>query len=72
MRDSYSEGVANHTDPESCGCSSNDMAEALTGERMGQVLSHEIPIFQGADIVERYRSNIECIVIARYIRTLRG
>ena len=48
MNDSYSEGVANHTDPESCGCVSNDMAEALTEERMGQVLSREIPIFQGA------------------------
>jgi hypothetical protein len=47
MKDSYSEGVANHTDPESCGC-------VLTGERMGQVLSREIPIFQGADVVGRY------------------
>ena len=54
MKDySYSEGVANHTDPESCGCVSNDMAEALTGERMGRVLSREIPIFQGADVVGR-------------------
>jgi len=26
MKDSYSEGVANHTDPESCGCGSNGMA----------------------------------------------
>ena len=54
MKDSYSEGVANHTDPESCGCGSNGMAEALTGERMGRVLSREIPIFQGADVVGRY------------------
>ena len=54
MKDSCSEGVANHTDPESCGCVSNDMAEALAEERMGQVLSREIPIFQGADVVGRY------------------
>jgi len=38
MKDSYSEGVANHADPEPCGCGSNDIAEALTGERMGRVL----------------------------------
>jgi hypothetical protein len=54
MKESYSEGVANHTDPESCGCGSNGMAEALTGERMGRVLSREIPKFQGADVVEWY------------------
>jgi hypothetical protein len=57
MKDSYSEGVANHTDPESCGCDSNDMvppSAGLTGERMGRVLSREIPIFQGADVVGWY------------------
>ncbi|MEA3279723.1 MAG: hypothetical protein U9Q38_03890 [Thermodesulfobacteriota bacterium] len=44
MKESYSEGVANHTDPESCGCGSNGTTDALTRERMGRVLSSEIPI----------------------------
>ena len=42
MRVPYGEGVASHTGPESCGGDSNVMAEALTGERAGQVLSREI------------------------------
>ena len=46
-------GLANSTDPESCGCAGNGMAEALTGECMGWVLSREIPKLQGADGVGR-------------------
>ena len=42
MKESYGEGLANHTGPESCGDGSNVMAEALTGVRAGQVLSREI------------------------------
>ena len=42
MKESYGEGVATHTGPESCGGGSNAMAEALTGVREGQVLSREI------------------------------
>jgi hypothetical protein len=39
MRESYSEGVAIHTDPESCVSVREDRDEALTGEHMGWVLS---------------------------------
>ena len=42
MREPYDEGLANHIGPESCGGGSNDMAEALTGVRAGQVLSREM------------------------------
>jgi hypothetical protein len=42
MRVPYDEGVAIRVGPESCGGGSNAMAEALTGERAGQVLSREI------------------------------
>jgi len=38
----YGEGLATHTGPESCGDDSNVMAEALTGVRVGQVLSREM------------------------------
>ncbi len=39
MQKSYSEGLANHTDLESCGKSGNTVAEALTEVRTGRVLS---------------------------------
>ncbi|KKK67911.1 hypothetical protein LCGC14_2949350 [marine sediment metagenome] len=42
MKESYGEGVAIYTGPESCGGYSNVMAEALTGVHAGQVLSREI------------------------------
>lgn len=60
MKVSYSEGVATHTDSESCIVSVRKGAgEALTGVRAGQVLSREIeppsrkrwPLW-GADAVE--------------------
>ncbi len=57
MKESYSEEVANHTNPESCGCASNDMVPPLAGltrERMGRVLSREILLFQGAGVVGWY------------------
>jgi hypothetical protein len=36
-----SEGVANHADPESCAVARKDEGEALTGVRVGRVLSRE-------------------------------
>ena len=41
MKVPYGEGVAIHTGPESCGGVREDMAEALTGDCVGQVLSRE-------------------------------
>jgi RNA-directed DNA polymerase len=41
MKVSYDEDLANHIDPESCVCGRKAAGEALTGERMGQVLSRE-------------------------------
>src|ERR1700694_1114805 len=38
MKESHSEGVANHTDPESCGETWEGLAEALTGEGTGRVI----------------------------------
>ena len=40
MQVHYGEGVANHTDPESCAAYREACGEALTGERAGQPLSH--------------------------------
>ena len=51
MKESYGEGVATHTDPESCGAVRKDGVEALTGARAGRVLSRERTL-QGADAVK--------------------
>lgn len=51
MRELYSEGLANHTGPESCGVSRKSQIEALTGVHAGRKLSHEIHQVQGADVV---------------------
>jgi len=73
MKESYGEGVAIHTGPESCGGDSNVTAEALTGVRAGQVLSREILFYFGVPTLwDSAEGNIGCIVLARYARTLRG
>ena len=51
MQVSHSEGLANHTGPESCVGIREDAGEALTGERTGQPLSRESLILPGADVV---------------------
>ena len=52
-----SEGVANHTVPESCGWCREALREALTGVRVGQPLSHESHLLRGADAVTEAEGN---------------
>ena len=52
MKESYGEGVATHTDPESCGAVRKERVEALTGERAGRVLSRVRKRLRGADAVQ--------------------
>jgi RNA-directed DNA polymerase len=47
MKESYGEGLATHTGPESCAA----VREALTGERAGQVFSRERHLLRDADAV---------------------
>ena len=42
MKESYGEGLATHTDPESCVASRKGWDEALTGAPAGWVSSREI------------------------------
>lgn len=42
MEESYGEGLASHTGPESWGCFRKGAFQALTGARAGRVLSREI------------------------------
>ena len=53
MKESYGEGVASHTDPESCGAACEGRIEALTGARAGRVFSRERHFLRGADAVRR-------------------
>jgi hypothetical protein len=58
MQESYGEGVASHTGPESCGAARKGRGEALTGERAGRAIEprkHDPVlgrVLQGADAVE--------------------
>ena len=49
MKESYGEGVASHTDPESCGAALEDRVEALTGARADRVFSRERTSLRGAE-----------------------
>jgi hypothetical protein len=52
MEESYGEGVATHTGPESCAVDREVGGEALTGVRAGRVLSREsFGQLRGADVV---------------------
>lgn len=58
--ESYSEGLAIHTDPESCGYVGNDMSEALTGAHAGWVLSRESLIFGVPTLSKMSEGNTGC------------
>ena len=51
MQVRYGEGLAIHTDPESCAGIREDAGEALTGGRIGGALSGVSDIVRGADAV---------------------
>ena len=51
MKVSYSQGLATHTDPESCGAARECGDEALAGEGAGRVLSRETNLLRDADVV---------------------
>ena len=53
MKESYGEGLATHTGPESCGAVHEDGVEALTGARTGWVFSRESHVLRDADAVRR-------------------
>ncbi len=51
MQESHGEGIASHTNPESCVDGREAGGEALTGAHTGQPLSREIPFSRSADAV---------------------
>ena len=53
MKESYVEGLAAHSGPESCVVAREGRGEALTGVRAGRVFSRERHSLRGADAVWR-------------------
>ena len=53
MKESYGEGLATRTDPESCAVVRKGGGETLTGERAGRVFSRERTLLRSADAVRR-------------------
>lgn len=51
MKEPYGEDLASHADPESCTSGRKGGCEALTGACVGELLSREIILFRGADVV---------------------
>ena len=72
MRVSYGEGLASHTDPESCGGIREDAIEALTGVRAGWVLSLENVFIRSADGLRPSEGNTGRIASARFAWAPRG
>ena len=71
MKEPYIEGLANHDDPESCVGIRKDVGEALTGERIGEVLSREIN--SGVPtLLSEGEGHIETNALASSSRTPRG
>ena len=64
MKESYGEGLANHTGLESCGGDSNVMAEALTEEHTGGLSSSEISSFRVPTMFTEWEGNTRGSVIA--------
>jgi hypothetical protein len=68
-----SEGIANHTGPESCVVHREVYGEALTGESVGQPSSREsFKSVQGADAVSVAEGNTDGCVLASARTALRG
>jgi hypothetical protein len=69
MKESYGEGLATHTGPESCGAACEGGIEALTGARAGRVLSCETHLPSGR---RRCRSKRKAIPFASISRDATG
>src|SRR5262249_53834765 len=72
MKELYTEGLASHGGPESCGGGRKGVSEALTGVRVGRLLSREISEDRGADTVVDVEGNTASGASASRERAPRG
>ena len=68
----YRKGLANHAVPESCATYREVRSKALTGVRVGQPLSRENEITQGADALVLTEGNTDRRVTVSAWMALRG
>jgi len=67
MKESYDEGVASHIGPESCAEDRKSLSEALTGVRVGRVLSREMVLDSRVPTSWTWRKATRCTSIAREV-----
>ena len=72
MREPYGEGLAIHTDPESCVCVREGAGEALTGAHSGWVLSRERSSFKAPTLSDNGEGNTRGCALASIAAALRG
>ena len=72
MKESYGEGLASHTGPESCVDSREGVGEALTGVCVGPVLSREIFASGVPMLFPQAEGHTRTVVLARRYETPRG
>ncbi len=72
MKELYEKGVATRLGPESCGVVREDLAEALTGVRVGRAIEPRKWHVQGADVFVVAEGNRAGGVFASRLLTLRG
>ena len=73
MKESYGEGLASHTGPESCVGRRKAAGEALTGVHADQPLSSEINAVRDADDVKGTEGNIgHGAIVASHVRVPRS
>src|SRR5215813_13925285 len=72
MKELYTEGLASHGGPESCVGGRKGVSEALTGVRVGRLLSREITEDRGADTVVDVEGNTASGASASRERAPRG
>jgi hypothetical protein len=69
MKESYGEGLADHTSLESCGDCSNAVAEALTEGSTGGLLSSEITNSRVPTTWSGWEGNTSCSAMRAVVRT---
>lgn len=72
MKESYSEGLANHIGPESCLDDPRGRGKALTGESIGGLLNSEITLFREPTAWTGWEGNTEVRVSTRAAIRLGG
>lgn len=73
MKESYSESLASHTGPESCGVTRKGDPEALIGEVRARILNREKPVTPGRRLpCLGAEGNISYTAIVRGARVPRG